>query len=212
MARPAFPKSLSEFQVWFDNEEACQRYLVESRWADGYACPRCGHGEAQGEGRLLAIGLRRHEVPSRRSRHGAPVTLVSRVRYDDRIGALAREDPGGFQRVGQVGALSFLQDCDEWKIVAAVGRSRQKKKSTRKTPVLRDPQNTEICQGRPSSTLAVTVDCHRPEGGYSFAPTGGIADTVVGPVHARRCRARAGQAPPQRVSIPDAKTPAGCPL
>ena len=46
MARPAFPKSLSEFQVWFDNEEACQRYLVESRWPDGYACPRCGHGEA----------------------------------------------------------------------------------------------------------------------------------------------------------------------
>lgn len=46
MARPAFPKSLSEFQVWFDNEEACQRYLVESRWPDGYACPRCGHDEA----------------------------------------------------------------------------------------------------------------------------------------------------------------------
>ena len=46
MARPLFPKSLSEFQAWFDTEEACQRYLVESRWSDGYACPRCGPDEA----------------------------------------------------------------------------------------------------------------------------------------------------------------------
>ena len=46
MARPVFPRSLSEFQAWFDNEEACQRYLVESRWPHGYACPRCGHDEA----------------------------------------------------------------------------------------------------------------------------------------------------------------------
>ena len=46
MARPLFPKSLSEFQAWFDTEEACQRYLVESRWSGGYACPRCGHDEA----------------------------------------------------------------------------------------------------------------------------------------------------------------------
>ena len=46
MARPLFPKSLPEFQAWFDSEEACLRYLVESRWPDGYACPRCSHDEA----------------------------------------------------------------------------------------------------------------------------------------------------------------------
>ncbi len=46
MSRPPFPKTLSAFQTWFETEEACVRYLVESRWPAGYACPRCGHQEA----------------------------------------------------------------------------------------------------------------------------------------------------------------------
>jgi transposase-like protein len=46
MPRPPFPKSVSEFQAWFGTDEACLRYLIDSRWPDGYRCPRCGHGEA----------------------------------------------------------------------------------------------------------------------------------------------------------------------
>jgi len=45
-AAAAFPRSLSEFQTWFGTDEACLRYLIGSRWPDGYLCPRCGHGEA----------------------------------------------------------------------------------------------------------------------------------------------------------------------
>lgn len=46
MARPGFPKTLREFQSMFATEEACQNYLVECRWPEGYACPRCGKRRA----------------------------------------------------------------------------------------------------------------------------------------------------------------------
>jgi transposase-like protein len=46
MARPSFPKSLAEFQVRFSTEEACAAYLAQSRWPDGFVCPRCGDDEA----------------------------------------------------------------------------------------------------------------------------------------------------------------------
>ena len=46
MSRLPFPRTLSAFQSRFATEEACVHYLFESRWADGYACPRCGHDEA----------------------------------------------------------------------------------------------------------------------------------------------------------------------
>ena len=46
MPRPPFPRSLSEFQAWFGTDEACLRYLIDSRWPEGFRCPRCGHGEA----------------------------------------------------------------------------------------------------------------------------------------------------------------------
>lgn len=46
MPRPDFPKSILEFQQWFPNEEACTRYLYESRWPDGFICPICGDTEA----------------------------------------------------------------------------------------------------------------------------------------------------------------------
>jgi len=46
MPRPPFPRSLPEFQAWFGTDEACLRYLIDSRWPEGYRCPRCGHGEA----------------------------------------------------------------------------------------------------------------------------------------------------------------------
>lgn len=46
MPRPDFPKSIIEFQQWFPNEEACIRYLYESRWPNGFICPVCGDREA----------------------------------------------------------------------------------------------------------------------------------------------------------------------
>lgn len=46
MARPDFPRTLSEFQSRFATEDCCLRYLVECRWPDGYRCPRCAHAKA----------------------------------------------------------------------------------------------------------------------------------------------------------------------
>ena len=41
MARPDFPKTIFEFQSQFSTEEACLQFLIQSRWPDGFACPRC---------------------------------------------------------------------------------------------------------------------------------------------------------------------------
>ncbi len=46
MPRPDFPKSIIEFQQWFPDEEACIKYLYESRWPDGFICPICSDTEA----------------------------------------------------------------------------------------------------------------------------------------------------------------------
>jgi len=46
VARPDFPRTASEFQDWFSTDEACYRYLIESRWPDGFVCPRCQHRRA----------------------------------------------------------------------------------------------------------------------------------------------------------------------
>src|SRR5271163_2808419 len=46
MPRPQFPKTVVEFQRRFSTEEACIEYLIESRWPDGFKCPRCDHPEA----------------------------------------------------------------------------------------------------------------------------------------------------------------------
>jgi len=40
--RGDFPRTLPEFYRRFSNEEACLRYLVETRWPDGFRCPACG--------------------------------------------------------------------------------------------------------------------------------------------------------------------------
>lgn len=41
MARPAFPRTLREFRQKFASDEACWEYLWQSRWPEGYRCPRC---------------------------------------------------------------------------------------------------------------------------------------------------------------------------
>jgi transposase-like protein len=42
----AFPKNLIEFSRRFPTEEACEAYLAELRWPNGFVCPRCGHDKA----------------------------------------------------------------------------------------------------------------------------------------------------------------------
>ena len=42
MRRPDYPRTVVEFQRRFPDEDACYRYLFESRWPEGYRCPRCG--------------------------------------------------------------------------------------------------------------------------------------------------------------------------
>jgi transposase-like protein len=46
MPRPDFPRTFEGFRKRFAGEEDCWRYLVESRWPQGFRCPDCGHGEA----------------------------------------------------------------------------------------------------------------------------------------------------------------------
>lgn len=37
--------NLLEFQRKFGTEEACERYLFERRWPEGFRCPKCGYTE-----------------------------------------------------------------------------------------------------------------------------------------------------------------------
>ena len=39
--RPDFPRTLKEFIKLFPDDAACWRYLVASRWPNGFICPKC---------------------------------------------------------------------------------------------------------------------------------------------------------------------------
>lgn len=41
-----YPKTLAEFSRRFPDDAACLRYLIETRWPDGFRCPRCGGSDA----------------------------------------------------------------------------------------------------------------------------------------------------------------------
>ncbi len=45
MSRPPFPTTFFEFQSQFPDELSCVKYLIESRWPDGYMCAKCGAQE-----------------------------------------------------------------------------------------------------------------------------------------------------------------------
>jgi len=45
MPRPDFPKTIFEFQQWFPDEDACVKFLIQSRWPEDFVCPRCGGRE-----------------------------------------------------------------------------------------------------------------------------------------------------------------------
>ena len=46
-----YPRTLAEFEARFATEQACREYLVQLRWPDGFACPRCGGGPARNTSR-----------------------------------------------------------------------------------------------------------------------------------------------------------------
>ena len=41
-----YPRNQLEFEARFASEEACQAYLAQLRWPEGFRCPRCGQGKA----------------------------------------------------------------------------------------------------------------------------------------------------------------------
>ncbi len=41
-----YPKTISEFEERFANEEACRQYLHQLRWPQSFQCPRCDSDEA----------------------------------------------------------------------------------------------------------------------------------------------------------------------
>jgi len=43
---PDLPRSLTEFEQRFGDEDACAEYLAEARWPDGFVCPGCGSKKA----------------------------------------------------------------------------------------------------------------------------------------------------------------------
>ncbi|MEW6296105.1 MAG: IS1595 family transposase, partial [Candidatus Diapherotrites archaeon] len=45
MSRPDFPKTVFEFQTRFPTEEEQLAFLIQSRWPEGFVCPRCVHKE-----------------------------------------------------------------------------------------------------------------------------------------------------------------------
>lgn len=44
--RPQFPKTILEFQDRFATDTACYEFLRQSRYPDGFACPKCGNATA----------------------------------------------------------------------------------------------------------------------------------------------------------------------
>ena len=53
-----YPRSVGEFQAWFQSDEDCLDYLEWLRWPAGFACLVCGHQAAWrlGAGRLMCSG------------------------------------------------------------------------------------------------------------------------------------------------------------
>lgn len=39
----SYPKTMFEFEQNFASEEACEEYLYQLRWPEGFVCPRCSH-------------------------------------------------------------------------------------------------------------------------------------------------------------------------
>ena len=64
MARLPFPKNIFEFNKRFLNEGACLDFLIQSRWPDGFVCPKCGNADYywKADRRLLECKSCRYQV------------------------------------------------------------------------------------------------------------------------------------------------------
>jgi transposase-like protein len=74
-----YPKTLAEFYRRFPDDAACFAYLIETRWPDGFRCPRCGSDMALllAERRVFVCrGCRKHtSATSGTTLHGSKVPL-----------------------------------------------------------------------------------------------------------------------------------------
>ena len=50
-----YPTTALEFQARFATEAACQAYLMQVRWPEGFVCPKCSGGKSWVNGRHLAV-------------------------------------------------------------------------------------------------------------------------------------------------------------
>jgi transposase-like protein len=50
-----YPRTLAELEAKFATDATCRRYLVQLRWPDGFACPRCAGSEAWPTARGLFV-------------------------------------------------------------------------------------------------------------------------------------------------------------
>ena len=48
-----YPETLMEFETRFSSQEACEDYLIQMRWPEGFVCPVCAGRKAWRTGRLL---------------------------------------------------------------------------------------------------------------------------------------------------------------
>lgn len=48
-----YPMTLSEFEARFGSEKACEEYLYQLRWPEGFVCPRCKHQKGWSVGHRL---------------------------------------------------------------------------------------------------------------------------------------------------------------
>ncbi len=51
-----YPRTQAEFEARFATEAACQHYLADLRWPDGFRCPSCGGAKAWPVGPLFECG------------------------------------------------------------------------------------------------------------------------------------------------------------
>jgi hypothetical protein len=59
MDKPAFPRSLPQFQKFFPDDAACAKYLEDVKWPEGFVCPACQHqGEPYRFGKRSSTVLR----------------------------------------------------------------------------------------------------------------------------------------------------------
>ncbi len=74
-----YPKTLAEFYRRFPDDAACFAYLVETRWPDGFRCPRCGTGNAlllTERRTFVCRGCRKHtSATAGTTLHGSKVAL-----------------------------------------------------------------------------------------------------------------------------------------